>query len=403
MAENKTPGVDTDTDGQTEPNTPDTQTDTEVDLDSPEEETETETQDTGEDAAAETAAPEKVVIEREKVIETRSGFGSALFGGIVAACAGFILARAEFLDPYLPDVLKSADMTEELTDLQSALSQQGDVVAALNEKVDGISLPDIGPIESRLEELSANVTPLEDGLAAASSELSALGERLTEVEKRPIDEGVSEAAIAAYERELSALQSAMATQRSEVESLIEEARAVKAEAGELEANAAAAAQRAANRATMAKLRAALDGGAPFQSEVEELGNAGVDVPAELAAVAADGVATLTALSTSFPAASRSALAAARAETVDEDRGVQSFLKRQLGARSVQPREGDDPDAVLSRAEAAITSGQLQVGLDEISKLPEGAQAAMSAWIEHAHTRLSAATAADALAESLNSN
>ncbi|MGB0440740.1 MAG: molybdopterin-binding protein, partial [Paracoccaceae bacterium] len=35
----------------------------------------------------------------------------------------------------------------------------------------------------------------------------------------------------------------------------------------------------------------------------------------------------------------------------------AFLKTQLGARSLEPREGDDPDAVLSRMEAAAREGR----------------------------------------------
>lgn len=392
MADNKTPGMDEDADGQNRPVSQDTQPATDGPVHDPDE--------TTDDSTTES---ERVIIEKEKIIETRSGFGSALFGGIVAASIGFILARADFIEPYLPEVLKSSDMSEEIAQLQTDLTSQTAAVADINNKVDGIDIPDLTPLETRIEDVAAGLPPMTADIETLRAELSAIEKRLTTVEKRPIDEGVSEAAIAAYERELAALQDAMAKQRSEVESLIAEARAMKAEAGELEANAAAAAQQAANRATMAKLRTELDAGAPFAAEVQELADAGVEVPADLSGVAADGVATLTALNNSFPPAARAALAAAREASAAEDRGLQSFLQRQLGARSVEPRDGDDPDAVLSRAEAAVADGRIQEALEEISKLPEPAQAAMSDWTDRAQTRLSAATAADALANRLNTN
>jgi hypothetical protein len=58
----------------------------------------------------------------------------------------------------------------------------------------------------------------------------------------------------------------------------------------------------------------------------------------------------------------------------------------------RPREGDDPDAILSRVQAAVSSGDLETALAEISALPEGAQAEMADWIADAEAR-SAVTAA----------
>lgn len=78
------------------------------------------------------------------------------------------------------------------------------------------------------------------------------------------------------------------------------------------------------------------------------------------------------------------------------------MTRQLGARSVTPREGDDPDAVLSRAEAAVVDGQLDAALAEIAALPETARAEMAGWEAAAAKRLSAMRAAETLAQSLNS-
>ena len=81
--------------------------------------------------------------------------------------------------------------------------------------------------------------------------------------------------------------------------------------------------------------------------------------------------------------------------------IGAFLLAQTGARSLEPREGDDPDAVLSRAEAALAAGDLATVMTEIGTLPEAGQAEMSDWIALAEQRLAATNALGALAQSLN--
>jgi hypothetical protein len=78
----------------------------------------------------------------------------------------------------------------------------------------------------------------------------------------------------------------------------------------------------------------------------------------------------------------------------------AFLRHQLDVRSVEPREGDDPDAILSRAEAALRDSRLTDALAEIATLPEAAQAPMGAWIAAAEGRVAALSALQALVETL---
>jgi hypothetical protein len=72
--------------------------------------------------------------------------------------------------------------------------------------------------------------------------------------------------------------------------------------------------------------------------------------------------------------------------------VATWLRRQLDARSVTPREGDDVDAVLSRAEAAAAAGELEAALAEIEALPEDVRAPFAEWEAAARTRLAAKAA-----------
>jgi hypothetical protein len=84
-------------------------------------------------------------------------------------------------------------------------------------------------------------------------------------------------------------------------------------------------------------------------------------------------------------------------------GVGGFLKRQLGARSVAPRDGSDPDAVLSRAEAAVRDGRVGAALTELETLPPEVQSAMEDWLAQARTRADAEQAVQDLSERLTAN
>ena len=110
-------------------------------------------------------------------------------------------------------------------------------------------------------------------------------------------------------------------------------------------------------ASAAALQAALSSGGARDQALAELQAAGVQPPAVLSGE----VATLAQLRAEFPAAAREGLAAAlkAAPANDGAMGViGNFLRVQTGARSVEPREGSDPDAVLSRADAAVKAASV---------------------------------------------
>jgi len=122
------------------------------------------------------------------------------------------------------------------------------------------------------------------------------------------------------------------------------------------------------------------------------------VPAVLAANAELGVPTLADLKLGFTAPARAALDASRRELAGGSAGqrIGAFLQTQLGARSTVPRDGDGPDAILSRAEAAIAEGALNAALAELSGLPAAGQAEMADWVAMAQTRIDAQAAIAAL-------
>lgn len=336
-------------------------------------------------------------------------FVPAVIGGIVAASLGFFAARSEVLDGILPEALKSGVSADVIIALQDADAKQAATLAALGAEIATFKVPDLAPLKAQIESNSADIAPIrvdlvvfKTRLETLEARLNPLGARLEALEKQPMTDAVSDSAIAAYEREMTALKQAIATQRADVEKMMVTARATEDDARALEASAATTARQAEVRAIVTRLHAALDSGGATASILAELAVAGISVPEVLNVSANKGVATLAALADAFPAAARSALSAVRAESGGGG-GIGSYLQRYLGARSVEPREGDDPDAILSRAEAALTNGQLAQALDEIAALPEVARAEMQPWTDLALTRLTALQTVAEMAQSLNSN
>ena len=312
--------------------------------------------------------------------ERRSIFWPLVMGGVVAGILGFAVAEM--------NVLNTRGDTEPL---RQSIDAQAERLAAL-ESAEPVAGPDLAGIEGALAALSDQVTALEEQLAALRDRPA------------PATSGVNDSA-AAYAAELAELrdalgsqQEAMRAQQDEIAQLIENARSI-------EEATADAARAATAQAALAKITAALSTGSGYQSAVEQLSESVTDeVPQALIGNAAEGVPSLQELQSDFPQAARAALSAARTSGADNaGEGFGGFLRRQLGARSVAPREGSDPDAVLSRAEAAVRQGQLGNALAEIATLPEEAQAAMGDWIDAARVRAEAEAAVQDLSQRLTAN
>lgn len=301
--------------------------------------------------------------------EKTSVFLPLVLGGIIAGGLGFMASEY--------DVFGNAD-ADITTKLRGDLNAQQERIAAL-EQVEAPTV-DLSPIEDQLSEIETRIAALEERPAVV------------------VPEGVDGDAVAAYAAELSALKEAAAAQRSEIEALIANAKSV-------EEATADAARTANGQAAIAKIVSALDAGQPFADAVATLQGLDLgDIDPALINPSAEGVATLSTLQSDFPDQARAALAAARAAGTEEgQQGIGGFLTRSLGVRSVAPREGDDPDAVLSRAEAAIKSGDLATTLTELDTLPEDAQAVIADWRAAADARVEARAAADALAQRLTAD
>ncbi|MFY0681939.1 MAG: hypothetical protein JXR13_15320 [Thalassovita sp.] len=315
----------------------------------------------------------------------KSGFMPLVLGGVVAAAIGAAGALYVF-----PQGLGGSD-TQALAQLTADLKAQAAETARLQAALDKIILPpdltaEVGQALTAAEE----ATTQSEELRAA---LDSFGAKLSVLEKRPVTEAVSADVVAAYEAELQALQQAMSEQRKEVEAMVAEAEAKRGDADEI-------AKIAAMRNALTRVQAAVASGASFGAPIDDLRAAGAEIPAVLLQNA-QGVPSLRALEDTFPALARKALSAAR--STETDRGVATFLRDQLGVRSLTPQEGDDADAILSRAEAALASGHLSDALAELETLPEIARVELSDWLQSANLRLEAQSALAVLSQQVMTN
>ena len=321
-----------------------------------------------------------------------------LLGGAVAAALGFAAARYPDQWPFAaqPDV----------DPVQAALSSLGDSVSALegttaaqSETLAALQADDA--LDQMRGELSGELAQMRTQFDNLSTKLVELENRIHTVEKLPQGSGMeaAAAAAAAYERELQQMRQMLDDELARISDAQENAQT-------LEVSAAEAAKAAAARAAMARVMAALATGRPYGDALFDVTqNASVEAPPALLAHADEGVPTQSALQATFPEAARAALDASVRAAVEDgsmDR-VTAFLRTQLGARSLEPKEGDDPDAILSRAEAALKEGRLDVALTELEAMPDAGKPELAPWIAQATARKDALAAGEALAQHVNSN
>lgn len=343
-----------------------------------------------------------------QVPAARRGGGVPMFlGGVAAAAIG--AGAVMYLLPQLPPAWLPVAEAPQYDDsaLRAVLAEQTVRADALTNELaalKAVPAPDLAP-------LAAAVTEARELADAAMSQLDALEPRLTALEKRPVaGGGASATALEAFEREMVEMRALIAQSRdtasasqaeiaAAAETAAQQIAAAEADAARLRAEAEAAASRSIAQAAVARLGAALDSGNPTAAALADLGAAGVAIPAELTAE----IPTLASLRASFPEAARAALGVSRRVTAGEGTmdKVGAFLMAQTGARSLQPQDGTDPDAVLSRAEAALGAGDIDTVLAEIGALPEEGRAALTDWAAQAQQRLAATNALAVLAQSLN--
>lgn len=315
----------------------------------------------------------------------RSGVVVLLAGGLLAGALGF--AAAQLVPALAPPSTDLTALQAQVQSLRADLDRLSEtpaetpaLIARLAE-LEQAAPPDLSPLTQRIDQLEQALNQLKSAPAPSAdpAAMAALQARLDGLEQGALPQAALDQVNAAFAAQLAEAEARLAAVKSEAEAI---------------------ATATIRRAGLQSLQAALDTGAPYVAALASL--PGLVVPPELADHAATGLPSLPDLRASFPDAARAALDAALQANMGEswaDR-VSNFLLNQTGARSLTPREGSDPDAILSRVEAALTSGDLPQALTEASTLPPVAQTAMEAWLTQARLRQDAIQAVQTLTEAV---
>ncbi len=381
----------------------------------------------GTDAAEpgpEPAAPPVATAVAPPPAPPRGEFWPLVAGGVAAAILGAVAFYLAERQGWVQIGSGTEELAAEVDRLRGALDGATAEIAALQDGLAGIApvtdaARDLAAADQRIEREIADIAA---GVEALGDRLGATDARLAAVETQPIPMADLPAEIAAaYEVRLAQMLASVdarfqamlaeqdgrfATLAAEIGDKLTAIEAAQSAAAAAQDAAARAADAAAARGALARIVAALDSGAGFAEPLGTLREVkGVEVPPALSEAAETGVASLASLQQSFPGAAREALAVSTREAAEGGAVSpwQAFVRTQLGARSLSPREGDDPDAVLSRAEAALGKGDLDTALAEIAALPRIGQDAMAAWVARAETRRAALAAAQALAAEYETN
>ena len=278
----------------------------------------------------------------------------ALIGGLGFAAAWFDVLKLRGEDPLPGLQAQVSALAEQVAAGEAAL-------AAVKAQVEAA---DVSALAARVEAIEQ--APAGDGsvtaadFAALAGSVAALKDQVGGLTGAPADDASVRAAVD------QAMVDWTATQAAEAEAAVEAARV---KAGQVDA--------------VQRIRAAALSGAPYGDALAALDGLAVDAVIREGAEA--GLPTLATLTDAFPDAARAALDASRRAEAGEGFAAQlgNFLDIQTGARSLEPREGADPDAVLSRAEAAVKAGDVVTALTELAGLPEVGRAEMADWIAQA--------------------
>ena len=310
-------------------------------------------------------------------------------GGADPAALDAVSARVDTLDEAVSGI------NDRIANLQTAPgeggSANGAAVAAVSVRIDGLEQT-LGEMDTRIVELQARPTGGEDSgaLDAVTARMAALDETVGSMNDRV--EGVASSAdaaaqaAAANESRIAANENRLTTLETGVSDLA--AKISADDRGPQIARAIAA----------AALKAAIDRGDPFMSELETYASVadGSEEIEALRTLAATGVPTGPAIVKAFDAAAGDMIVAS--QPVPDDAGLVDRLmasaRSLVKVRPVGMVEGDDVPAIIARIEVALRNGDFKSAVDTYQTLPEPVQAAGSEVFEKVRARMQA----DALVE-----
>ncbi len=300
--------------------------------------------ETGTEASAQSKAEEetKAATPPPAAPPQKSGGGTGaiaagIFGGIVALAGAGAAQYAGYIPNFGP---------------QETITDYGPNISALTQRIESLEnkeIPqvDLSPLESRISTLEQQMTELP---LADLTDVKAMQGALTEATQKVAR---AEDEIASFANRLVKLENKVGEPRDDVEV----ARAI-ASAG---------------------LKAAIDRGGPFTTELATLKTVVPDDPAvaELQPFAASGIPSRANLIRDFPAVADAMIAATYVPDENEsvvDRLMNSALSV-VKVRPVGNVEGDSTGAIAARVEQNLQNGDLHAAAAEWEKLSDAAKAA----------------------------
>ncbi|AGT07653.1 COG4223 family protein [Paracoccus aminophilus] len=295
------------------------------------------------------------------------------------ATAAALTAARDALPP------PAADQSGDLAGLKDELTAQAGKIEALGVALD--AMRNSAPLASTSGVAGdgasgvdlSQVQALQSVVAQLRAQVDGQESRLSELAARPALDASTAAQLQQLTEQASTVQDQIKTAAEQAQSQIA---AAQAEADRVRQETESVGRRAQVAAAVASLQTALETGGNLAGGLGDLKAAGVDAPPALSA----DLPSLAAIQGGFDAAARAGL---RASLKAESQGggalgaIGNFLRVQTGARSVEARDGSDPDAILSRAGASVRAGDLAAALGDIATLPQAGQDAMAAWVAQA--------------------
>jgi hypothetical protein len=325
----------------------------------------------------------------QKVTVQKTGFWPVFLGGVVAAGLGS--AATIWVLPHLPagwlpeqpdtqavaqvapDIDVAAIRNEAVAAAQAATAEQIDALRAEMAQAPAAADAPAGPTVEDLAALRQQV----EAQAALREQVEAQAAQIQDLASRPQIDPDLAARVQTLAEQADTLEQQLQTAAQAAQAQIN---AAQAEAQQLQEAAAETTRRAEAVAAVAALQAALDRGVTPDEARQTLEGVGIEAPEALTRE----VPSLDSLQASFPEAARAALRASLRQDSAAGNGslFGNFIRAQTGARSVEPREGTDPDAILSRADAAVEEGRIADAVTEIEALPEPGKTAtaMAEWL-----------------------
>lgn len=290
---------------------------------------------------------------------------------------------AEFLSP-------QADISAQIETVEAKLELRIAEIEAANlqqDTIDQIKLL-LDQLDAKDADFSTSIAMLSDNIQALQSAFDALQSEIAEVSARQAltSEGgtVSEEVITQFEEKLAAIIAAQ-----------QDLNKSQAQVTEVQQDAASKLRWANAANALSQITDALETGRPFAKALDQLGDInGIVIPTELSDVATQGAPSLFDLKKQLPQLARVAIRADIKARADESilNKFTSFLKSQVGTRSLEPQAGDTMDAVFSRIEGALDERDLSTALAETNALSDLAKETMKDWVA-ALAKLTGATLA----------